>query len=162
MGIKKKHVPGCGCCSPSVPPIWECCPGGRPATLTLVVSGAPSGNTGIPCAPELDCSSINGTHTAFQTFDNCLWRTSNIPNSDPAVGPWRIDVYWELRGATRHITVRVWCQFVFFAPMVEASVPDSSACTTISGVVVELLGDQVDDFQGCCAWAAASEVEISA
>lgn len=161
MGIKKKHVPGCGCCSPSVPPIWECCPGGSPATLTLVVTGAPSGFQ-APCAPEIDCSSINGTHVASATGDPCIWETATIPNSDPSIGPWKIRVYWELIGSTRHVTVLVLLQTVFFVAIVQASAQHSGACTTISGFVVELLGDQVDDFVGCCAWSAGSQVEITA
>lgn len=79
MGIKKKQVPGCGCCGSTVPPPNNCCLGTVPATMTIqiVTSGTTTfqpmlDSIGVEC--EYACLDLQGTWVlSRESPDVCIW-----------------------------------------------------------------------------------------
>jgi len=88
MGIKKKQVPGCGCCGSTVPPADNCCSGTIPATMTVQI-GMSGGATFQPVysdSCEYPCIDLQGTWALTRTYaDLCLWQAetaiSKVPGS---------------------------------------------------------------------------------
>lgn len=83
MGIKKKQVPGCGCCGSTVPPANNCCSGTIPSTMTIQVSMVGSTNfkaveaifgspPGVNCL--YPCIDLQGTWVLSRVAsDLCVW-----------------------------------------------------------------------------------------
>lgn len=83
MGLKKKQVPGCGCCGSTVPPPNNCCSGTIPSTMTIQV--VMSGSTefrgsealfgsppGVNC--RYACIDLQGTWVLSSDANNlCYW-----------------------------------------------------------------------------------------
>lgn len=152
MGIKKKHVPGCGCCGAGVPG-GVCCTGTKPATITVEITGISSSTSSCGFG-SIDCSDLNGTVVLTLTANTCQWFAFQIISSRTFAHTIR---FFESGGST---WIRYQVYDVLTGDMlVDAGIAYPGTCCSMVGTVIELLGDQLSTV--CCTLDAGSEVEIT-
>ena len=171
-GLKLRFALSRCCCEPEP---TGCCPGGKPTGgFTAIVTGMSGysdtmidASTGQAC--YFDCDDLNGTHT-FQTSlqpSDCIWSTTSPVNTvacDP-VGLRNWTINWELSveiiATVQHIRLKAMVANTSPETLVfDARVAHATACASIGGLIIELLGDQIE--AGCCGVDAGSEAEIDA